>query len=91
MFIKHGPFRGVLISKSAWRGRLTRYDSPIQPGDGVVLKRLKEAFKATAELILPAEIVVVLIGLGVEEKPLLEAFRVLVSRVQNLGEPVASQ
>ena len=78
---------------------MVRNDLPIQPSNGVIPKRPREVFAATAELILPPvspgiespAILEVLVGLGVEEKPLPEALRVLVTPgTRHLGEPAAS-
>ena len=51
-------------------------------------KRPKELFKVAAELILPAEVVGILVGLGVDEKPLPEALRV---DMRHPGVPTASR
>ena len=63
-------------------------------------KKLREVLKVTAEpMLAPASpgiespaMVEVLVGLGVEEKPLPEAFRVLLTPgTRHLGEPAASR
>ena len=69
----------------------TQSGSPIQPSNGVIPKRSKDLFKAAAELILPAEVVGILVGLGVEEKPLPEAIRVEVPDMRHPGVPAASR
>ena len=69
----------------------TRNGSPIQPSNGVMPKRSKELFKVAAELILPAEVVGILVGLGVDENPLPEALRVDVPDMRHPGVPAASR
>jgi len=78
---------------------MARDDLPIQPSNGVIPKRLKGVFEVTAELMLPPAApgiellatVEVLVGRGVEEKPLPEALRVLVTPgTRHFGEPAAS-
>ena len=72
--------------------RLTRNGLPIQPSNSVIPKRLKALFKVTAELILLAGVVgVLLVGVGVEEELVPEGFCVVVKGVRHLALPAASR